>query len=293
MVRSMTGYGRAETQLADKQIVVEIRSVNHRFLDISVRMPRLFATLEKDIRKQISAAAQRGKIDVSVQCEASQVGEAPLSVDSAALGHVRALLRQVQELSGADGPLDLQTLLVFKDMLFRHTDEPADEKQVWAVLQPCLVQALDAMSRMQEAEGGEIARDIQGRLAHVAQLKDAIADRAPDALQARREALRQRIAALCEGIDLDESRMTQEIALMADKSDVTEELVRAGSHIGQFLNGLEACEPVGRKLDFLIQEINREINTIGSKASDAHIALQVVEAKNELEKIREQVQNIM
>jgi uncharacterized protein (TIGR00255 family) len=289
----MTGYGRAETQLADKRLTVEIRAVNHRFLDISVRMSRALGALEKDVRKQVSGAVQRGKIDVSVQCDAAAAGEAALCVDGAALRHVRALLQQVRESAGASGPPDLQDLLVFRDVIFRSADEPADAAQLWNALQPCLGQALADMARMQETEGAEIARDIRARLAQVADLTEAIAARVPEALQARRDGLRQRIAALCEGFEVDENRMTQEIALMADRSDVTEELVRAGSHIGQFLKGLDTCEPIGRKLDFLIQEINREINTIGSKSPDAAIALQVVEAKNELEKIREQIQNIM
>jgi len=293
MLRSMTGYGRSEVLFDDRKLVVEIRSYNHRYLDVATRLARMFYPFETEIRKQAAAAVARGKLDVSIQFDAGRADPCDLQADPAAALRVHEMLKLVQERVGLQGPLDMSALLNFKDSIFTCAEQSFEEERLFKALQGVLDQALKALQAMQEAEGATIAGDITQRMQALARLGDSISARAPAALAARVQTLKERVQNLCAEVALEEARMLQEIAILADRSDITEELVRARSHIGQFLLWLTSPDPIGRKLDFLIQEINREINTIGSKASDSEISLLVVAAKNELEKIREQIQNVM
>lgn len=293
MLRSMTGYGRSEQADEQRKLVAEVRSVNHRFLDISLRIPRVFYPLESDIRKLISACISRGKVDVSLQFTSQVNGDIEMQVDTAKAKQLCAQLREIQKEAGISGDLDMACMLAFRDLFVKEPDSQPDQQALWAFIKPVLEQALAALRGMQDSEGRAITADLEARIAAVAEIIEAVTARFPDALAARQESLKDRIRQLCEGVALDEQRMVQEIALLADRSDITEELVRARIHIEQFRSWLSAPDAVGRKLDFLLQELNREVNTIGSKASDAEIAKRVVAAKNELEKIREQVQNVM
>jgi uncharacterized protein (TIGR00255 family) len=293
MLRSMTGYGRSEVLLDERRLVVEIRSYNHRFLDISTRIARTLYSFESEIRKQVAAAVSRGKLDVSIQFDSGRADNSEIQADPEAASRIFEMLRQVQQRVGMAEHIDLAALLSFKDVIFTSGEQAIEGERFLRTLQSGLGQALKALQEMQEAEGTAIARDISQRMQAIERLADDVGTRAPAVLETRAQALKERIKNLCAEVTIDEARMLQEIAILADRSDITEELVRARSHIHQFVLWIGASESIGRKLDFLIQEINREINTIGSKASDSDISLLVVAIKNELEKIREQVQNVM
>lgn len=292
MAKSMTGYGRGESLLEGKKISIEIRSTNHRFCDVSLKLPRRFSPLEADIKKLISSRASRGKIDMSMQFENSEEETYNFAINLPLAKELHKLLETLQQELNLSGKIDLSTLLLFRDIIAPEK-EASDTPKDWDFLKPSIEQALDGLQQMQELEGAEITADMRSRLGSIRQWIEHIESIFPQSLAEREQALRERISKWCAGVDLDAGRMAQEIAYIADKSDITEELTRAKSHIKQFDQWLDTPEAVGRKLDFLLQEINREVNTIGSKASAAQISLQVVQIKNELEKIREQVQNIL
>lgn len=293
MLKSMTGYGREETVVGGQSTAIEARSVNYRYLDVQLRTPRCLLPFEGRIKKLVSAFTSRGKVEISVQLGAANNGDGRISLNPELTAHVCDLLKQAKAVSGLPGDIDLSMLLSFQEIIFDVNRETFDESSCWVSLEPALRQALFAMAQMQAAEGEEIEKDIRARMMLVASMIEEIAAMAPEVLETKKNALRERIRDLCDTVAVDEARMVQEIAILADKSDITEEIVRARSHIKQFNCWLETDEPVGKKLDFLIQEINREVNTIGSKATDSEIALKVVTIKNEQEKIREQVQNVM
>jgi len=293
MLRSMTGYGSGEVAFGDRRLAIEIRAVNHRFLDISVKMPRAFLPLEGDIKKCIAAHVSRGKIEVVIQHAGQKGNGAGLVLDVDRARRVWELLHTLQAEVPCPGEADLAALLAFKDFFMLEGDEPADPALIWQTVRPCLERVLQELAGMQTTEGATIAQDIAARLDEIAGRFSAIAARSAEAVSERVRALQERIKVLCDGVAVDEQRMHQEIALLADRSDITEELVRAQSHVEQFRRWLTSDEAVGKRLDFLVQELFREVNTIGSKSADAAISVQVVGIKNELEKIREQVQNVM
>ena len=293
MLQSMTGYGRGEHTTDDLKAVVEIRAVNHRFLDISLRMSRSLYALEHNIRKEVSASIMRGKVDISVQLEHADTHGPALLLNTHQAEQLTGLLRSLQQTTGCTDALSTASLLAFKDVLFEQQELNGDPDANWPVIEPALCSALQALQNMQQHEGRETAADISKRIDTVQACVEKINAAVPDLQLQRRESLREKIKTMCEGVIVDEGRLNQEIALLADRSDITEELVRLESHISQFLQWLDARGAIGRKLDFLMQEMNRETNTIGSKIANSEIALLVVEIKNELEKIREQIQNIM
>ena len=292
MAKSMTGYGRGESLLEGKKISIEIRSTNHRFCDVSLKLPRRFSPLEADIKKLISSRAARGKIDMNMQFENSEEETYNFTINLPLAKALHKLLETLQQELNLSGEINLSTLLLFRDIIAPEKETP-DTPNDWDCLKPSIEQALTGLQQMQELEGAEITADMCARIGTIRQWIEHIESIFPQVLADREQALRDRISKWCAGVDLDAGRMAQEIAYIADKSDITEELTRAKSHIKQFDQWLDTPETVGRKLDFLLQEINREVNTIGSKASDAQISLHVVQIKNELEKIREQVQNII
>ena len=296
MLKSMTGYGRGEAVIGTQNVTVEVRSVNHRYLDVQLRVPRCLFPLENKIIKLTSSFVSRGKVEVSVQLGAGENGENSensLNVNTELAAHVYGLLKKLKGVTDVPGDINLSMLLEFKDVIFEAKKEELDEKKYWNGLEPALEQAMSAMSQMQAAEGKEIEKDVQNRMGFVDSVINEIETLAPKVLELKKTGLKERVNKLCEGVTVDEARMVQEIAVISDKSDITEEIVRAKSHLKQFNRWLETNDPVGKKLDFLIQEINREVNTIGSKAFDSEIALKVISIKNEQEKVREQIQNVM
>lgn len=290
MPQSMTGYGRCTLAQDGREVTIELKSVNHRFLDLAFRMPRSFAFLENDMRAHISNKLARGHVDIFVTYKNSRDDARKVTLDSALLGEYLTTLRQ----GGIDHMLDdnlrLRDVLSMQDVL---TVEEADEDQqaLSALTLSALDTALDSLCAMRRREGEAMRGDVETRLDTLERTAHAIDERAPKWLEEYRQRLRARIEEICQ-MQLDEARLTQEVALAADKAAVDEETVRLRSHIAQMRDLLKQSEPAGRKLDFLVQEMNREVNTTGSKSSDLILTGMVVDAKAELEKIREQIQNI-
>jgi len=290
MIKSMTGYGKGEAAGAAGRCTVEIRTVNHRYGEVTVKLPRSFLAYEHELRKAAAARIKRGKADLFIQWEEANgaVQVPPLNL-AAARGYQAAFLELAHELRlSPDIPLSL--ILAQKNVL----QEAAGEEQpdlLPQVLQAVQV-ALDALDAMRLREGEALERDLRERRQGLAELVAQVAERAPLVVEEYQSKLRQRLMKLLNDTELDPQRLAQEVALMADRCDVTEELVRLQSHFVQFDEALALAEPVGRKLDFLMQELNREVNTIGSKANDAQVTSLVVQMKAELERMREQVQNI-
>jgi uncharacterized protein (TIGR00255 family) len=290
MIKSMTGYGKAELALEHEKIAVEMRSVNHRYGEISIKLPRTLICFENDVRKAVSERLKRGKIDVFIQLEAVADTRPPNVNISLARAYYTAFSSLREEL-GIDEPVPFPLIVSQKDVLaFAESDDRTEEMRDG--LLATVAGAVDALEGMRIREGKELADDLRKRRETLDLFMERISVRAPSVPAEYAEKIAARLARFSSEGMPDEARLAQEIALMADRSDITEEQVRFASHLVQFDAALQTLEPVGRKLDFLLQEMGREINTIGSKANDGEITSCVVELKAELEKIREQVQNI-
>ncbi len=290
MIKSMTGYGKAEFVLEHGKITVEMRSVNHRYGEISIKLPRTLIRFENDVRKAVAERLKRGKIDVFIQTEASPDGSPPVVNIPLAKAYYKAFSSLREDL-GIEEPVQLSLIVAQKDVLAVPENDAAAEGMLEGLL-ATVANAVDNMEAMRIREGKELVDDLARRRGNLSVLMDRVAARAPTVPLEYLDKLTARLAQFGSDRLLDEARFAQEVALMAERCDITEELVRFGSHLVQFDAALETAEPVGRKLDFLLQEMGREVNTIGSKANDGEITSCVVELKAELEKIREQVQNI-
>jgi uncharacterized protein (TIGR00255 family) len=291
MIKSMTGYGRGEWQEGERRLEVEVKSFNHRYLDISPHLPRRLNSLEAQVRTLIKQRVSRGRVEVSVQIDDSSLAEQKLELDIALAQDYHLALKTLRQELGIPGEIRLETLANFREIFTRKEVETDLEKE-WASLQIALEAGLRNLEQMRRDEGLALREDFLGRLTAIGEMTREIERKAPLALEACRDRLAERVQELSRGLPVDEVRLAQEVAYLAERSDITEELVRIRSHLNQFREMLDDSEPVGRKLEFLLQEINREANTIGSKASDAGIAQVAVEIKSELEKMREQVQNV-
>lgn len=289
-MKSMTGYGRCHLEEDGREMTVEVKSVNHRFLDISYRLSRTLSFLDDAVRKGVSARLARGHVDVFVSYENHRQDARTVRVDTALAAAYRQALEELAAAVGRDADLPLAEYARLPDVLtVQEKDE--DQQAVRALFVRALDGALDGLIQMREQEGERMRADMLEKLDAIDGLRETIAARAPMVVNEYREKLSQRIAALTDG-ELDEARLLTEVALFADRAAIDEELVRLKSHLDALRDTAQMAEPVGRKLDFLVQELNRETNTIGSKASDTAIAQAVVAAKGEIEKLREQVQNI-
>lgn len=291
MIKSMTGYGRGAWQGDGKKVEVEIKSVNHRYCDIALRLPRRLSPLEAQVRNLIRQRVSRGRIEVFVQVEDSTPAEQKLELDLNLAKDYHLALKTLQQDLGVPGEVRLETLATFKEIFSRKEVETDLEKE-WTVVQQALEAALSTLEEMRRDEGLKLREDFEGRLETIGGMVEEIEGKAPLALRLCRDRLAQRVQELSEGLEIDEARLAQEVAFLAERSDITEEIVRIRSHLNQFREMLKSPDPAGRKLEFLLQEINREANTIGSKANDAGIAQVSVGIKSELEKMREQVQNV-
>ena len=291
MIKSMTGYGKGEAVSEQGGFSVEIRSVNHRYGEVSVRMPRAFLAQENEIKRLVSTQLKRGKIDVTVQWDESFAAGSGPQVDHAlARGYFEAFNKLAGEL-GLLGQVPL-SLVVSQKGVLREQSQEIDEEKNLAGLLDAVRTALSAIESMRVREGEALAADLLARRGQIAEWVGQIRERTPQMVAEYRQKLSVRLEQLLGDVELDQARLAQEVALLADRCDITEELVRLGSHFAQFDEALRLKEPVGRKLDFLMQEMNREVNTIGSKANDAAIASLVIQIKAEMEKMREQVQNV-
>lgn len=291
MLQSMTAFGRGEVEAGGYHFTVELRSVNHRFCDIQVKLPRKYQLFEEDIRKRLSSRFSRGRLEVSVLVDESLEKVQQLQVDTELARTYARLLRELQEQLGLQQDLKIEAFLGFRDIFVFRQDEES-QKEAWEVLERALELAAGECQQMRTEEGAAIENDFVGRLQHLEGLTAEVEARAPFVVQDAHDRLRLRVQELLVEMELDEARLAQEIAFLAERCDVTEEVVRLKSHIQQFRDLLGEEGPRGRQLEFLLQEMHREINTIGSKANDLVIAQKVVQVKTELERLREQVQNV-
>ena len=292
MVKSMTGYGRAQETVHNRDITVEVRSVNNRYLDCTVKMPRMYIFAEDAVKALIQKAVSRGKVDVFITIDTKESDGAVVSVNRTLAEQYASALRELTEFCGAGAwNLTPEVLARFPDVL-TVTKAEEDLEMVSADICAVLSRALEAYNAMRALEGERLAEDILGRLSTIESLTAAVEERSPQTVLEYREKLLTRMREVLNNTAVEESRILTEAAIFADKVAVDEETVRLRSHLSQLRDMLRGGEPVGRKLDFLIQEVNREANTIGSKCSDVAIARKVVDLKAEVEKIREQVQNI-
>jgi uncharacterized protein (TIGR00255 family) len=293
MLRSMTGYGHGETTGAGRTFAVEAQSLNHRYLEVRARLPRRLAGLEHRIQQVIQQRFGRGRFDLTVSERLT--GERPraLRVDQGVAAAYIEALRQLQALGRLGGELTLDHLVAHRDLFILDEDQAEGSLEAaWEELRPALAAALNALDAMRAREGQALEAEILAHLATLETFLSALEADAPRQVRAQRDRLEARLSDLLEGRPLDPGRLEQEVAILADRSDVTEECARLRSHLAQFRTLLAEEGKQGRRCDFLLQEMNRETNTIGSKAADAHTSHQVVALKAELEKIREQAQNV-
>ena len=289
--RSMTGFGRGEASADGRTWVAEVRTVNHRFLDQRVVLPRLFGALEEPVKKLVAASLDRGRVDCTFSLQGMTTSQPQLVVNDSVARQYHRCLRQLIGDYGLRPEIGLADMLTLRDVITLEEPRP-DMEAEWGLIRTALTSALRECDRMREEEGRAMQVDLLDRLGKFEAIVARITGRLPELLALRQAELRQRVGRLLDGVDLDPVRLAQETAILADKSDVTEEVIRLGSHIAQFRAFLASDEPVGRRLDFLLQEFLREVNTLSSKIANADIAHLGVEMKNEIEKLREQVQNI-
>lgn len=292
-MNSMTGFGRS-TRIADGlQCTIEIKSVNSRFLDLNIRSPKQVNSVEHSIRKCIQKSLHRGKVDVFVTLQDIDDREKQFLINS-------SLKNQIQDLLVLEGfyksaqEVPLAAVMSISNEWIQIKDDEIQEDSLCSLITETTMEALDALVHMRTSEGVQIQQDLLERLSHMTAIIDDINAHKEDAVLAYKENLRKKMLEYVDNLDIaiNEDRLLQEVAIMADKTDITEEIVRFRSHVVQLTNTLKKDEPIGRKLDFIIQEMNREVNTIGSKAMDISLTDHVVQLKCELEKVREQVQNI-
>jgi uncharacterized protein (TIGR00255 family) len=292
VIRSMTGFGHARFEVEGVGFEIEVRSVNHRHLDVRIRLPHGLAAFESDVRQLVAERLDRGKVDLSVHAAAGAPTSDAVALDLGAAEQYLRAARELREKHGVGGELDVRGLLGLPGVA-RVVERELPEEGVRRALAEGIRAALDGLAAMRAAEGASLDRELRGRLERIEVLVVAIEARSGDVQRAVRERLRKRADQLREETGLlDEARLHQEIVFAADRLDITEETVRLRSHVEQFRAILDAAGPAGRRLDFLLQEMGREVNTIGSKGNDAPIAHHVVELKTEVERIREQVQNV-
>lgn len=291
MIKSMTGYGNGSSELDGKVFTVEVRSVNHRYTDFNIKYPRIYSYAEDSVKKNAAEIIKRGKVDIFINVENKSAQSGVVKVDTGlAKGYLEGLALLAEEL-GINLEPKAADFLRLPDVFSVDRPEEDDEAILGAIL-TALAAALEAYDAMRRVEGESLAADMGERLAVIEALTARIEERAPMIVEEYRERIAARIKELTADIPFDEGRLLTEVAIFADKVNVNEEIVRLKSHIAQLRSMLMSDEPVGRKLDFLIQEMNREINTVGSKSNDLETARLVIDVKAEIEKLREQCQNV-
>ena len=288
---SMTGYGSAKGSVEGQEITVELKSVNNRYLDCSVRLPRNFLFAEDTVKQAVSAGVSRGKVDVFVSAQASQDSGTVVSVNEELARGYRDAVARIAETLGLESGLNAFSLARFPDVLTVERRE-LDKDKAAAALSEITAKAVEEFNAMREREGERLRRDMLGKLETIEGLVSVVEERSPQTVKEYRERLEARLRDILADRSLDEQRVITEAAIFADRTAVDEETVRLRSHIAQFRTMLEEGSPIGRKMDFLVQEFNRESNTIGSKCSDASLAKVVVDLNSEIVKIREQLQYV-
>ena len=291
MVLSMTGYGRAGALLHGRDIKVELRSVNARFFEYSSRIPRSCAFLEDKLKKLVASKVSRGKVELNLSIQTVTAADTVVTVNWQLVQGYRAALNAMSERMDLKNDVTAGMLARFPDVLTQ-TAAPTDEEELWQDVQSVAEQAVEAFVAMRATEGEKLKEDVENRLNTIEQLVAQIEQNSAGRVQAYSDKLYTRLQELLADRNIDEARLVTEAAIFADKTAIDEETVRLHSHVAQYREILALNEPIGRKLDFLTQELNRESNTIGSKCQDVAITRLVVELKSEIEKIREQIQNI-
>ncbi len=291
MIRSMTGYGRGQDTVDGLSIVVELKSVNHRYYEYSSRLPRGYGFLDDKLKGYLQQRISRGKVDVFVQIHTLEAVGSEVVVDHGLAESYLTALRELSERYGVREDVSATALSRYPDVLTVR-QAALDEDAVWAAVSQVADVALERFVAMREVEGARMREDVLSRAATIRQAVAVVEEKSPETVRAHMEKVETRIRELLDGVPIDEARLLNEAAVFADKVAVAEETVRLNSHLDQLEQLLNSNEPVGRKLDFLVQEINRETNTIGSKCSDLNLTRIVVDIKAEIEKIREQIQNI-
>ncbi len=292
MVRSMTGFGRGNYNESGKEFTVEIKSVNHRYIDFYIKLPRQIAYLEERVREVVSKSIFRGKVDIFISFEDRSEDSKNVMLDEALAGAYIQAVESLKDKYGLKDDISVSLVSRFPDVLRIEKTED-DEEQLWSILNRALEAAVDSLVQMREKEGNELRMSLLQKADYMENIISQITNRSPEVVIEYKQKLENRIKELLNQQTVDENRIAMEVAIFADRCGIDEELVRLGSHLLQLRDILSIKkQPVGRKLDFLVQEINREINTIGSKSNDIVITKSVLELKSETEKIREQIQNI-
>lgn len=292
MIRSMTSFGRSSSEEGKKRFfTVEMKSVNSRYLDVNIRMPKTLISLEEEIRKMISNSLNRGKVDVFINLKNYNDGSGVPKVDiNLAKGYFDCL-KEIEEKLGIKNDVSVMQIARFPEVITVVEEEDKIE-EIWEEIKPLIKDSLDMMVAMREVEGNKLKEDILSKISVIEQLVSKVEEFADTIPKAFKVKLEERLKELLGNVDIDENRVAMEVCMLADKVTIDEEIIRLRSHINQVRETLNLNEPVGRKLDFIVQEMNRETNTIGSKSSDIQMTNIVIDIKNILEKIREQVQNI-
>lgn len=291
MALSMTGYGRGVKSNDIYSVTIDLKSINHRYLELYFKIPKAYNFLEDRLRRDISSKISRGKLEVIVNIERFNPADSLVKLDKNLLNSYITAIQGIKKELKLRGKLQLSSVINLPNIFTINQPEDNQDKLL-AITGETVEEALNSLLKARETEGISLCKDLQVRIAFLEKLRNDLLAFAPEVVINYQEKLVKRIQELAGGIDLDPNRLAMEVAIFADKSDINEELVRTKSHLQQFMDALQLTEPVGRRLDFIIQELNREINTIGSKANDLRITQIVIEFKAELEKIREQIQNI-
>lgn len=292
MIRSMTSFGRSNSEEGKKRLfTVEMKSVNSRYLDVNIRMPKSIISLEEEIRKMISNSLNRGKVDVFINIKNYNEGAGVPKVDiNLAQGYLQCL-KEIEEKLNIKNDISVMQIARFPEVITMIEEEDKID-EIWEELKPLISSSLDMMINMREVEGEKLKEDILIKINQIEELVSKVEEFADSIPKVFKQKLEERLKDLLGNVEVDENRIATEVCILADKATVDEEIIRLNSHINQVRETLKLNEPIGRKLDFIVQEMNRETNTIGSKSSDIKMTNIVIDIKNILEKIREQVQNI-
>ena len=292
MIRSMTSFGRSNSEEGKKRVfTVEMKSVNSRYLDVNIRMPKSIISLEEEIRKMISNSLNRGKVDVFINIKNYNEGAGVPKVDiNLAQGYLQCL-KEIEEKLNIKNDISVMQIARFPEVITMIEEEDKID-EIWEELKPLISSSLDMMINMREVEGEKLKEDILIKINQIEELVSKVEEFADSIPKVFKQKLEERLKDLLGNVEVDENRIATEFCILADKATVDEEIIRLNSHINQVRETLKLNEPIGRKLDFIVQEMNRETNTIGSKSSDIKMTNIVIDIKNILEKIREQVQNI-
>ncbi len=292
MIISMTGFGRGEATSDGISVTVELKTVNSRYLDVSMRLPQSIQDRELDLKELLQTHVQRGKVNASVRIDKSEMGEPDITFNENLVQGYKKMLNDLREAAEIEEPITLKSFLQFNDIFESREQDEETKELIWELTQEASNEAAEALKKMRLQEGSQLEKDLNERITHIEKMLNIIREKVKGRSNQVKKDLLGRINDLIDNDKIDPDRLEMEVAVLVDKMDITEEIVRTQSHIKFFRKAVNNDDSVGRRLNFLSQEINREINTIGSKANDSEISQYVVQAKESLEQIREQVQNV-